>query len=95
MLRWLDRLSEKYGQPTAVLGAQLSRLELQHEIARLIADAVVREARDLGPSPDKQERLARMRRRLKLKQSTDWFDQLILERWRLDETRRAAEQKAP
>ena len=95
MLRWLDRLSEKYAQPAAVLAAQLTPRELQHEIARLVADAVMREARDLGPSPDKQERLARMRRRLRLKQSDDWFDQLILERWRLDETRRAAEQKAP
>lgn len=79
--------------PAAVLAQQLRPADLQHEIARLIADAVIRQARDLGPAPDKHERLARMRRRLRLKRSTDWFDQLVIARWRVDEARRAAAQE--
>jgi hypothetical protein len=51
----------------------------------LIADAVKDEARDMARLKPQE--------RVKRKMSTDWFDQLVVARWRLDEERRKAEQK--
>lgn len=93
-MRWFDRLAERYHTPAALLEQLLTPADLQHEIARLIADAVISQAWELGPAADKHDRQARMRRRLKLKRSKDWFDQLVVERWRTDEDRRQAEKES-
>lgn len=67
---------------------QLERMPLgafHREIATLLADAVIREARRISTRvSDKKERRALDREYQKLKQSSDWFDQLIVERILLD-----------
>jgi hypothetical protein len=68
-----------------MLERMLDHHDLQHEIAVLIAKAVKEEARDLAR--------ASFAERIKRKRSKDWFDQLVVARWRLDEERRKAEQK--
>jgi hypothetical protein len=70
--RWFDQLAEKYHTPAALLERVLTPDDLIHEMARLIADAVIAEAKAFAESSAK-ERVAR-------KKSTDWFDQLIVER---------------
>jgi hypothetical protein len=83
--RWFDRLAEKYHTPPALLERLLTPDDLIHEVARLIADAVVAEAKDFAAAPAK-DRVAR-------KQSADWFDILVVEREKAQRTAQLAKQK--
>lgn len=74
--RWFDQLAEKYHTPASLLERMLQPNDLIHEIAVLIARAVREEARELDR--------ATLQERVRRKRSTDWFDQLVVERWRLD-----------
>lgn len=57
----------------------------------LLADAVISEARRLVTLPqDKAAREALRKERLRIKDSADWFDQLIVERMALDAEREKA-----
>lgn len=72
---------------------ELTRLytstELAYEIASLVADAVVSQAKRLVELPaDKEARAALRSERRRIKDSPDWLDRLITERMALD-----AEQK--
>lgn len=61
---------------------------LHVEIATLLADAVIAEARRLGAKlSDPKARRARDAEYQKLTQSKDWFDMLIVERIRQDAKR--------
>jgi hypothetical protein len=73
---WFDRLAEKYHTPAAILERLLDPGDLHHEIARLIADAVIGEARELARASAQE--------RIRKKRSKDWFDQLVVARWRQD-----------
>lgn len=81
--RWFDQLAEKYHTPAALLERMLRPDDLTHEIAVLIARAVREEARELDRAP--------LRERVRRKRSKDWFDRLVVERWRLDRERKQDE----
>lgn len=83
--RWFDQLAEKYHTPPVLLERLLTPDDLIHEIARLIADTVIAEARAFAEAPAK-ERVAR-------KQSTDWFDGLVVEREKAQRAVQLAKQK--
>jgi hypothetical protein len=85
---WLRRLSEKYSRPVIELAHLYTSTELAYEIAALIADAVVTQAKHLVAIPaDADARAAIRSERRRIKDSSDWLDRLITERMALDAER--------
>jgi hypothetical protein len=84
---WLKRLCDKYELPIA----QLERMPLgafHREIAMLLADTIVSEARRLRErTSDQKERRKLDKEWRATKQSTDWLDRLIVERVEQDARR--------
>jgi hypothetical protein len=66
---------------------------LAHEIALLWADAVIYHAKRLTTREGAtvEERGALMRERVRIKQSKDWFDQLVVERMAIELERQKKE----
>jgi hypothetical protein len=82
--RWLRLLAEKYEVPITSL-ERLDPDALSYEIAWMLAESVLREARDLASEGGTKEEVRdRMRKRVKMKSSKDWFDKLVCERWHLE-----------
>jgi hypothetical protein len=51
----------------------------------MLAESVLREAKDLATDGGTKEEVRdRMRKRVKVKSSKDWFDKLVCERWQLE-----------
>lgn len=81
---WVRRLAEKYARPIHEI-EQMPLSSFYTEIAIMLADVIIQEARRLGgKTSDKKEHRARQAEFGKLKKSTDAFDKLIVERIMLD-----------
>lgn len=84
---WVRRIAAQYARPMHEIAA-LPLDAFYHEIAAMLAETIVAEARRLGSkTADKKEHRTRQAEFLKLTQSTDAFDRLIVERIRLDAKR--------
>lgn len=86
----MRRLSDRYTRPVAELERLFDAGALAHEIAILLADSIIEQARHFRALPtDKAAREALRKERTRIKHSNDWFDRLIAARMAHDAAQEA------